>query len=66
MKPTNVLVDENWNVKVCDFGLSTVKRQEQIKDEGVAPGTVRVDNMLLQFRSNFANIRYSTASLDES
>jgi len=25
LKPANLLVDEHWNVKLCDFGLSSVK-----------------------------------------
>ncbi len=33
-------VDENWTVKLCDFGLSAVKRSESLQDNGVAPGTV--------------------------
>jgi len=39
LKPTNLLVDENWTVKICDFGLSAVRRQENITDNGIAPGT---------------------------
>eukprot|EP00029_Vermamoeba_vermiformis_P009351 TRINITY_DN4633_c1_g1_i1.p1 TRINITY_DN4633_c1_g1~~TRINITY_DN4633_c1_g1_i1.p1 ORF type:complete len:529 (-),score=229.48 TRINITY_DN4633_c1_g1_i1:181-1767(-) len=39
LKPTNLLVDENWTVKLCDFGLSAVKRSESLQDNGVAPGT---------------------------
>jgi len=27
LKPSNLLVDENWNVKVGDFGLTNIKRE---------------------------------------
>jgi len=33
------LVDENWNVKLCDFGLSAFQTKPTMKDQGVAPGT---------------------------
>jgi len=39
LKPTNLLVDDNWTVKICDFGLSTIRRAENITDNGIAPGT---------------------------
>jgi serine/threonine protein kinase len=39
LKPNNLLVDANWNVKVCDFGLSAFQRTETLQDTGVAPGT---------------------------
>jgi serine/threonine protein kinase len=39
VKPTNLLVDDNWNVKICDFGLSTISRDNAVKDNGMAPGT---------------------------
>jgi len=40
LKPANLLVDEHWNVKVCDFGLSQVKLPEvKIKDGKSVPGT---------------------------
>lgn len=40
LKPTNLLVADNWEVKICDFGLSAVNRSDAIRDEGVSPGTV--------------------------
>ncbi|KAJ3122468.1 hypothetical protein HK098_002806 [Nowakowskiella sp. JEL0407] len=27
LKPQNILVDENWRAKICDFGLAVVKRE---------------------------------------
>lgn len=40
LKPQNLLVDDHWNVKLCDFGLSQVKLQEQkIRDGKSIPGT---------------------------
>jgi len=39
LKPTNLLVDDNWTVKICDFGLSTIRRAENVTDNGIAPGT---------------------------
>jgi serine/threonine protein kinase len=40
LKPANLLVDEHWNVKVCDFGLAAIKeRGQKIKDQGSIPGT---------------------------
>lgn len=40
LKPHNLLVDDVWNVKVCDFGLSQVKtREEKIRDGKSTPGT---------------------------
>jgi serine/threonine protein kinase len=39
LKPGNLLVDENMNVKICDFGLSNFQRTKTFKDEGFAAGT---------------------------
>ena len=41
LKPANLLVDENYNVKVCDFGLSAVKenKTEKLQDKDAIPGT---------------------------
>uniref|UniRef100_A0A6B2L2P1 non-specific serine/threonine protein kinase n=1 Tax=Arcella intermedia TaxID=1963864 RepID=A0A6B2L2P1_9EUKA len=39
LKPTNLLVDENWRVKICDFGLSAWQLNKTLQDSGVAPGT---------------------------
>ncbi|KAL6052688.1 SH2 domain-containing protein [Balamuthia mandrillaris] len=40
LKPQNLLIDANINVKVCDFGLSVVKqRGEVLRDKDSIPGT---------------------------
>lgn len=40
VKPSNFLVDENWHAKICDFGLSQIrKRGESLVDKGGAVGT---------------------------
>jgi len=41
LKTSNLLVDENMRVKICDFGLSTVKpqRHQMLKDQTTAKGT---------------------------
>lgn len=41
LKPANVLLDDNWNCKICDFGLSQVQKSKAHKrDEDEAPGSV--------------------------
>jgi serine/threonine protein kinase len=39
IKPTNILVDHSMNAKLCDFGLSSVRKKKYIKDDGDAPGS---------------------------
>jgi len=39
LKLTNLLVDANWRVKVCDFGLSDILKTDFLQDEGVAVGS---------------------------
>jgi len=41
LKTSNLLVDEQMRVKICDFGLSTVKpqRHQMLKDQTTAKGT---------------------------
>jgi len=39
LKPGNLLIDENHNVKICDFGLSSFQRSKTFRDEGFAAGT---------------------------
>ena len=40
LKPANLLVDDNWNVKVADFGLSVVKEKDaSLRDGKTIPGT---------------------------
>lgn len=39
LKSSNVLINENWNVKLCDFGLarikSTLHKKNERKDEAL-------------------------------
>lgn len=39
LKPSNLLIDKHGTVKVCDFGLSAIKKQEKIQDTDAIPGT---------------------------
>uniref|UniRef100_A0A6B2L2V6 Protein kinase domain-containing protein n=1 Tax=Arcella intermedia TaxID=1963864 RepID=A0A6B2L2V6_9EUKA len=42
LKPANVLIDKNWTCKICDFGLSQVRKskEKKIQDHDEAPGSV--------------------------
>lgn len=52
LKTSNLLIDENGRVKVCDFGLSQLKTPgEDLKDGDSAKGTVRLLNTQSHLRS---------------
>ena len=41
LKSSNVLVDLNWNVKLCDFGLSKIKKSKlKKKSKQGLPGMI--------------------------
>ncbi|CAD8066258.1 unnamed protein product [Paramecium sonneborni] len=39
LKSSNVLIDQNWNVKLCDFGLSRINKKIDHKVKGARIGT---------------------------
>jgi len=39
IKPTNILIDASMNAKLCDFGLSCIRKKKHIRDDGEAPGS---------------------------
>jgi len=39
LKSSNVLIDQNWNVKLCDFGLSRIKKKIDNKKSNRRIGT---------------------------
>ena len=34
LKSSNILIDANWNIKLCDFGLSRVRSKLRSKEDG--------------------------------
>eukprot|EP01126_Amoeba_proteus_P039533 TRINITY_DN4178_c0_g1_i19.p1 TRINITY_DN4178_c0_g1~~TRINITY_DN4178_c0_g1_i19.p1 ORF type:complete len:440 (-),score=96.79 TRINITY_DN4178_c0_g1_i19:139-1458(-) len=39
LKPRNLLVDEHYTVKICDFGLSAFQIEEKLREDRATPGT---------------------------
>eukprot|EP01127_Copromyxa_protea_P001311 TRINITY_DN11335_c0_g1_i1.p1 TRINITY_DN11335_c0_g1~~TRINITY_DN11335_c0_g1_i1.p1 ORF type:complete len:562 (-),score=141.00 TRINITY_DN11335_c0_g1_i1:40-1542(-) len=39
LKPGNVLVDQNWTCKICDFGLSFLESKGMVKGDAVGGGS---------------------------
>jgi len=39
LKPGNVLVDQNWTCKICDFGLSFLEAKGMVKGDAVGGGS---------------------------
>ncbi|KAL2317611.1 hypothetical protein Fmac_031487 [Flemingia macrophylla] len=55
LKTPNLLVDKNWTVKVCDFGLSRFKANTFLSSKSVA-GTISHlggENVLFRYRGKF-------------